>query len=709
AILASFVGAVVAQTLGGEALPVSLNGLGMETGFRAMEIPAYVVLGVLAGAFGAFFNRGILASLRRTKRWKISLSLKMAIAGAISGLTVSFLPEAFWNYSWLQEGLLLDTEAWLKVAIFGGNFALTFIAFASGAPGGLFAPSLVLGAVLGSWVGWLSGLCFGVDVTATYSLVGMGALFGAVSRVPMTAIAIVFEMTADFKVVLPLMIGVVIAYLIADRLDAGSLYGRLLELRGIRLPAQTTSTDVLARLTAEDVMHSPAETLDAKLTLEEVLQAFKRSHHRGFPVVKGNNNLVGIVTQSDITDWSKLHLPPSARLQDIMTHRPITVTLADSVAEIRYMFSRYRLSRLPVMEGRRVVGIVTRSDLLRVETDQLGGEASPATVRKPSYLVYARRSPNTGHGRLLLPLSNPKTAGAMVRLALAIAKDRDYELECLHTVVLPPGQSPSETPIDLFNLGDRCTMLDYAFQLGQQVDVNVHVQVRSTHDATQAILETIEKRHIDMVLLEAADPQSDGIFDRSVQRLGQKVPCELAILRWSPSTLAQLNRRSSPYKSSAFSTAVPSTYDPELIEILHQLRQWVVFLGGGPNAKCALRLLPGLTALERHNPGRSAGIHLCQVATIDQRISPDPTDLIEAQRYLKARTPVSITLGQTFGEDVLSTMLSVSDQQRASVLILGISRESFMQQAIRGNLPQQITAASDRTIILARDALHNLQ
>ncbi|MGD1938277.1 MAG: chloride channel protein [Cyanophyceae cyanobacterium] len=714
AILASFVGAVVARTLGGEVLPVNLNEWGIATGFRPIEIPAYILLGILAGVLGAFFNRGILASLGWTKRRAISLPLKMAIAGAISGLTVSFLPEAFWNYSWLREGLLLtDTTAWLKLVVFGGNFALTLIAFSSGAPGGLFAPSLVLGAVLGSWVGWLGELCFGVDITATYSLVGMGALFGAVSRVPMTAIAIVFEMTADFNVVLPLMIGVVISYLIADRLDPGSLYGRLLELQGIRLPSQTNSTDLLAKLTAEDVMHSPVETLDAQLTVEQVLQAFNKSHHRGFPVVDGSKgdgkNMVGIVTQSDIADWSKLHLPPSARLRDIMTHRPVTVTLSDSVAEIRYMFSRYRLSRVPVMEGRRVVGIVTRSDLLRVEANRLGGEASLSTVRKPSYLVYARRSPNTGRGRLLLPLSNPKTASALVRLALAIAKERDYELECLHTVVVPAGRSPSETPVDLFDLGDRRTMLDYAFQLGRQVQVDVHVQVRTTHDPSQAILETIEKRHIDLVLLEATDSLPDGIFGRGLQRLGEKVPCELAILRWSSSTLAELTRRSNPYKSSAFSTAVPSTYDPALLEILRQLRQWVVFLGGGPNAKCALRLLPGLTSLDRHSPNHSAGIHLCQISTDNQRTAPDPIDLVNAQRYLQGRTSVPITLGQTFGKDVLSTMLSVSEQQRASVLILGISRENFMQQAIRGNLPQQIMGTSDRTVILARDALHNLE
>ncbi|MEM1425054.1 MAG: CBS domain-containing protein, partial [Cyanobacteria bacterium P01_H01_bin.130] len=626
----------------------------------------------------------------------------------------------FWNYTWLREGLLVvDPGVSFKLLVFGGNFALTSMAFASGAPGGLFAPSLVLGMVLGSWVGWISHLALGVPVTVTYSLVGMGALFGAVSRVPMTAIAIVFEMTADFNVVLPLMIGVVIAYLVADRLDPGSLYDRLLDLRGIRLPEKPLSNDLLAHLKAEDVMHGPVETLDAELRLEAVLQAFQQSHHRGFPVTDGAD-LVGIVTESDITDWSKLNLPPSTRLRDIMTHHPLTATVDDSVAEIRYMFSRYRLSRVPVLEGRRVVGIVTRSDLLRVEANLLGGDANPCTARKPSYMVYARRSPNGGRGRLLVALGNPYTASALTRLAIAIAQERDFEVECLHPVVVPSARSPADTPIDL---GDRAAMLDYAFRLGQQANVNIHVQARTTHDVSQAILETVEQRRVDLVLMEAKgrvtadlpNPGSLGGLSGGIQRLGEKVPCELAILRWAPHLRQQLEQRPMPFPrldgSSNGSPDGPpdgspaiAPEDPQLLEILQQLRQWVVFLGGGPNASCALRLLPGLTSLER-----SAGIHLCQIVTHHQRIAPDPDLLVTAEHYLQRHTSIPITTARTYGDNVLSSMSSVSDRQDASVLVLGASQQNFMQQALHGNLPQQVMAQSDRTILLIRAALNSLQ
>ena len=305
-----------------------------------------------------------------------------------------------------------------------------------------------------------------------------------------------------------------------------------------------------------------------------------------------------------------------------------------------------------------------------------------------------------------MPLGNPYTASALTRLALAIAKERDYELECLHTVVVPAGRSPSETPIDL---GDRCAMLDYAFKLGQQARVNVHVQVRTAHDVSQAILETIDQRHVDLVLMEAKGTVTSGILgnatfnnpvlSNATRRLGEKVPCELALLRWSPELLTQLEQRPDPLHLGA-----TSTEDPALLEILQQLRQWVVFLGGGPNAKCALRLLPGLTTLER-----SAGIHLCQITSAHQRIPPDPELLKKAQRYLQRHTLTPITAEQAQGNDVLSTLLSVGQEQDASVLIMGASQESFMQQAIRGNLPEQVMAKSNRTIILIRDALHNLQ
>jgi CIC family chloride channel protein len=130
----------------------------------------------------------------------------------------------------------------------------------------------------------------------TYALVGMGAFFSAVSKVPITAIVIVFEMTMDFTLVLPLMIGSVTSYLIADKILPGSLYNKILKINGIDIDEQISVEGILTKLTAQDVMEQRVETLEADITVDEAVQAFSSSHHRGFPIVE-DKQLVGIITQ----------------------------------------------------------------------------------------------------------------------------------------------------------------------------------------------------------------------------------------------------------------------------------------------------------------------------------------------------------------------------------------------------------------------------
>jgi Chloride channel protein EriC len=132
----------------------------------------------------------------------------------------------------------------------------------------------------------------------------MGAFFCAVSRAPITAVVIVFEITADFKLVLPLMICSVVAYLVAEKVDSGSLYDRLLELKGIQLTKDKPAVDALSDLYAANVMQRQVETLSSLMTFDEVMQAFSRSTHRGFPVVDAGK-LVGIVSQTDLANASK--------------------------------------------------------------------------------------------------------------------------------------------------------------------------------------------------------------------------------------------------------------------------------------------------------------------------------------------------------------------------------------------------------------------
>ncbi len=688
ALLASFVGAVVARSLGGEILPVNLNLSRAATEFAVTEIPAYLVLGLLAGWLGANFSRGVVASLGLYRRLNWGLPGRMAIAGGITGLVMALLPQDFWNYSWLREELVLGGRSWQGAAIaFSAHFLLTLVAFGSGAPGGLFGPSLILGASLGSVVGVLMG----AESVTTYALTGMGAFFAAVSRVPITAIAIVFEMAADFNLVLPLTIGSTVAYLVADRLDPGSLYDRLLALKGLE-SEPIADVDLLANLTAKDVMHQPVETLRTQQTLENARQRFLESHHRGFPVVDDRGNLVGILTQSDITDLDAEDLSPTAPVTAAMTPQPIAVQIDDRLSDIRFLLSRYKLGRLPVLEGQRLVGIVTRSDLIRVESKQLGGEMNPQVPRRPAYAIYKTRGPNTGRSRILVPIANPAAALGLLRLALAIARDRQAEVECLHVITIGSGQSPAETEIDPATTAPMRKLFERTTRAGRTWQIPVHSQICLARDPAEAILEVIQRRRIDLVVMgwqgTIARPGTP-IFGDSLARVLRDAPCEVMLVKWGDGLFDR-----------------KTMHQQDVVRVMLSLDRWLVPIGGGPNVERALNLLPPLLSLTR-----SATVTLCQVLPTsgdppDPETQPWTTEVLDqATARLDRAIDTPVTAVAFCAPNITEAILRLAARLDSQAIVLGASRESLLKQVIHGNLPAEIARHYTGTILVVRGPL----
>jgi chloride channel protein, CIC family len=144
----------------------------------------------------------------------------------------------------------------------------------------------------------------------------------------------------------------------------------------------------MVKLTANDLMQSRVETLSSSLTMEEVIKAMSRSHHRGFPVVEAGK-LVGIITQSDIPkDPQKTG---TTLLREIMTPQPISVNPATSLTDVLYLLNRYQLSRLPVTQGYKLLGIITRGDIIKAEAQQLNCDRKLVARCEPSYIVYQTR------------------------------------------------------------------------------------------------------------------------------------------------------------------------------------------------------------------------------------------------------------------------------------------------------------------------------
>ncbi len=381
AVLAAFVGAVVARLLGAHGLDVNLLDNAPVTDFSAAEIPLYILLGIIAGVIGSVFNQGILASLSFNRdRLNWPLPFRVGLAGLVSGLIVAMLPVAFRDGSGLREIVSTGQASWQLAAIaLVAQFFLTLIAYGSGAPGGLFAPVLIMGAALGSLMGSAAHLLFHVSSPVTYALSGMGILFSAVVRVPITGIVIIFEMTSDFNLVLPLMVGSITAYLTGELISPGSLYDRLLEWRGIRLEESAPSKWSLAGIRAGDIMQKQVEVIEASMGLGDVIKTFYRSSHQGFPVV-AEGQVVGMINQRDLselaqrmqaTQHSEAELASDRSIGELIDSSPITASPDISLIKVLSLLDQHQLNRLPIVQDQQLIGIITRSDVIRIEVEQL--------------------------------------------------------------------------------------------------------------------------------------------------------------------------------------------------------------------------------------------------------------------------------------------------------------------------------------------------
>ncbi|MBW4516891.1 MAG: chloride channel protein [Timaviella obliquedivisa GSE-PSE-MK23-08B] len=679
AILASFIGAVVSRLLGGQGLSLSQDIGDRFTSFSLQDVPFFLILGLLAGLLGALFCQGIFASMTFNRHvLKVSLPWKIGLAGLLSGMVVAALPPEFRDNTALQESLSMGNTLWyVTLLAFGVKFFLTMIAAGSGAPGGLFAPSLILGAALGQsvgfmalaleqWVGIPLGFPAGVSPTTTYALAGMGAFFSAVTRGPITAIVIVFEITADFNLVLPLMIGSVVAYLISDRIAPGSIYGRLLAWNGIHITQDSAISDSWAELTAADLMQRRVETLSSHMTLTEAVQAFSSSHHRGFPIVD-DGKLIGIITQTDLSDLSRRPAIKDGEitLADIMTPQPVTVNSQDQLTQVLYLLNRFKLSRLPVTEGQKLVGIITRADIIRAEADQLNAENQFGSPSEPSYVVYQTRSPATGSGRMLVPLSNPQTAPMLMKMAMAIASDRNYEVECLQVITIPRGSSPSEAIVRTTS-GRR--LLRQAEQMGRDHQIQVHTQLRIAHDAAGAMLETIKDRHIDLLLMGwKGNTSTPGrVFGNVVDTIIRQAACAVVLVR--------LNE-------------APT------------FNRWLVPMAGGPNAQQALKHLPALLTL-----GTLTSVRICQVFPTQPSIE-DAVGLHQTVKKLSNDLETVVMARSLWNSSVADAITQLARQEHCDVMMLGASREGLLQQVLRGNVPEAIARDTNCTVILVRGAI----
>jgi len=493
AVVACFMAAVLSRLVGVHSLDIEMGKLNGLSTFFPIDIPFYVLLGAAAGVVGAIFNKAIIGGLtfnRDFLKWPVTITC--GLAGLLSGVLVALAPPLYNDYSGLREALVagnLGLNAIVLALVL--QFVLTIIAYSSGAPGGLFAPSLTMGACLGLLVAFVEQQFCGSANSVAFAIVGMGAVFCAVARVPMTAVVIIFEMTTDFNVVLPLMICSVVSYLVAEKLDPGSIYDQLLEWSGIDAESLESKPSIMKTMTAGQIMKRPVETIEELATLAQISSQFAASRHHGFPVLDQDKNIVGMLTEHDLLTFN--HEQEDITAQKIMVPNPVTIDVEQSLAEAVLLFDNYKISRIPVVENGRLVGIVTREDVASAESSTLPGGAdnNRRDPKVSSFVTYETRALSESKSRILVVLQEDSEANrrSLVSLAAIIAKNKSYDLECLHVQANTKGDY------------DHRLLVQQAEAVAHELVVTVHTSVRLAKHQATAVGEIIDRRPIEMVVL----------------------------------------------------------------------------------------------------------------------------------------------------------------------------------------------------------------
>ncbi|BAS25898.1 chloride channel protein [Limnochorda pilosa] len=341
------------------------------------ELAFYVVLGLLA----ALAARAFVDLLYRTEdffeRLPLRGLLKPALGAAGFGLIGLLLPESLGpGYPAIEAALHAELAPLLLLALLGAKMLSTSLTLGSGGSGGVFAPSLFTGAMLG---GAFGHLVHGLYPTVTaqpgaYALVGMSAFFAGATQAPITAILILFEMTRDYRIIVPLMLAAVVSTMTANALSRATIYTTKLIRRGVTLKGGR-DVAVLEQLTVNQVMSRPAHTVRAEQTVRELVARMQQLRHNGFPVVDRGGRLVGVVTLQDVRD-TPLDGRLDRQVREIMTPDPVVAYPDDDLHAILDVLERRDVGRLPVVsraDGGRVLGVITRSDVLRAYNRALVG------------------------------------------------------------------------------------------------------------------------------------------------------------------------------------------------------------------------------------------------------------------------------------------------------------------------------------------------
>ena len=343
-------------------------------------LPAFALLGIACGLLAVVLSNGLFLVENLYRRLPVS-DFWHPVIGAVAFVSVGMLMPRALGVGYDAIGDVLDSKLALGTIATLGLVKLIswWLALGSGTSGGTLAPILLISAAFGTLVGTgLNDVLPGPDIAVgAFALVAMAATFGSATRATFTAVVFVFELTRGYDVVVPVMIATVLADLVFNALSEHSIMTEKLSHRGLRV-GRHYGVDPFTTERVRQIMTSPVATMDADATVEDARSRFLQGGHGAYPITNERGQLVGIVTRGDVLDVEAGAIAPLVEhaSTDVVCVAPDDVVLA----ALNVMIDE-SVEHVPVVEDGELVGICTRTDLLKVRRDQRALEQPQAGFR----------------------------------------------------------------------------------------------------------------------------------------------------------------------------------------------------------------------------------------------------------------------------------------------------------------------------------------
>ena len=425
------------------------------------EIGPYVLLGIICGAVAILFIQVLYFLEEKFETLKVHPLIKPAMGGLLVGVIGLKFPQIFGvSYETMDAGLTNQMGLWLAFVLIFAKILGTSLTLGSGGSGGIFAPSLFLGAMTGNVVGTFFKNIFQNSMSSpdafspgAFSLVGMGAVVAGATHAPITAIVIIFELTNDYKIILPLMLSCIIASLMTVGIHKQSIYTLKLKRRGI-LFSEGREVNILRSLRAKDFASQDYQIFLNTEHVGRIIDSVISGKHHTFQIIDADSNYIGCFS---LNQMKKLVLDKdlldSLLIAEDLAVPGISIDYEDNLEQAMKIFGQEDISEITLLKENKFVGVIKQKDVIEAYNHEIiKKEAAEGIVQKIKFSQQSK-SFDIGTGYKIMEVEAP---------SFFIDKSlKDLNLKALHRIDIllikrkhPPQTIPIPSANEVIKKGD---------------------------------------------------------------------------------------------------------------------------------------------------------------------------------------------------------------------------------------------------------------